>query len=47
MHTRKEVHWRQQKLPSEESHPMTDPLGEQYKSCEGPGEERVKPNQIQ
>ena len=27
MHTRKEVHFRIKKIPSEESHPVTDPLG--------------------
>ena len=46
MHMRK-VHWRI-KLPSEETHPVTDPLGQ---NCRNPAKDQkksgLKPNQIQ
>ena len=48
MHAQKEVHWRKQKLASEKSHPMTDPLGENSRNPTKKQKKSVlKPNQIQ
>ena len=48
MQKRKEVDWKKQKLPSEESHPVTDPLEEDSKNPVNKQEKSLlKPNQIQ